>query len=581
MHAYRIPLSWKDNLDTAMSLNKKHFDIVTALNHSNKSVSELATIFSMSSRNVRYAIDNINYYFEKLELPAITIDHGSLHYGFDASAFFSHHFAHNFVFSKEERDEYIAIIALFHPQPTVSHIRDYLKISHTTFNKDIKRVNEVFNYLAINITLNGDNICVTGKEKQIRYIAMRYASKYVFFKNNTIHYLDKSYFYEQDLIAHLHQYFEKSDVNFAITAVNDIERQFGKTIEPDFKNILTIYLIITLMRINQGVMIDKKNNGDFLSLTQLYPLICRTLNWQQQYCKYEALHLTEYFLGGFNTESFFEKRFQAESFIYQLLITLDGELNTNLVTDTRLISDIISYLTTAVYRAKNNLTLSAFEHSDAGMGLFHQIKRITEQYQQHFIEPLRDEEISYITQIIHDAIARTQDQRLPLSQLIKLAEQNADNFNYEQFISDTLATLNPLIFDDRDLPELMAITHSIEDERTSDEQQSLVKTIKWLCDKMEQKQIVHSDYAKGVLSLLNAHSHDYFAHDGMLICHGKSPTHSHKLTITLLVLDQPLRDAQGRSIEQLVMITNIDNVRHLRAVHQLQHFLNQTSHSEQ
>lgn len=552
-----------------MSLNKKHFDIVTALIHSPKNINELASIFNMSSRNVRYAIENINFYLTRLVLPPIELEHGLLHYSHDATRFFSHNSANNFVFSKEERDEYLAIIILFHSSPKLSDIRHYLKVSNTTLNKDLKRVNDIFNQLAIQIHTHGDTISVQGKEKQIRYLTMRYASKYLYFKNNKVHFINKSYFFEQDIITEIQTYMAKETTQQAIDNIKTMEKKYHQRLESDFKNIFTIYLIISLHRINQNILIEQKNNGAFLELTQLYPIICQTLQWQQPQYKYEALHLTEYFLSNCNTESFYEKRFQAESFIYQMLTIIDRELTLNLVTDTSLITDIINYLTTAVYRAKNNLTLHAFEHSNASYGLFTQIKRIATQYKHYLVEPLRDEEISYITELINNAIERAQEARLPLSQLLHLAQKNSTDLNCEQFINDTLANLNNLIFDDRDLADLSSISYTINNTLPTAQSYSLTDTIKWLCDQMEQQDLVTSEYKKGVISLLYAHNHDYFAENRVLICHGKCPSHSKKLTITTLQLSTPIIDAQKRQFEKIIMITNIDNVKHLRATHQL------------
>lgn len=557
-----------------MSLNKKHFDIVTYLIHSAKTINELACIFNMSSRNIRYTIENINFYLNRLSLPLIALDHGALQYSHDATLFFGHHNANNFIFSKEERDEYLAIMVLFQPSPRLSHIRDYLKISNTTLNKDLKRVNETFNQLAIQINTCGDIISVTGKEKQIRYLTMRYASKYFYFKSNKIHFVTKSYFYEQDIITEIQQYIQNVQPQRAINSIKIMETQYNKQLESDFKNIFTIYLIVSLNRIKQGVFITQKNNGDFLELTQLYPIICHALQWQQRPYKYEALHLTEYFLSNCNTESFFEKRFQVESFIYQMLTIIDNKLSINLVTDTCLITDIINYLTTAVYRAKNNLTLHAFDNSNASHDLFNKIKWIAAEYQHYLVEPLRDEEISYITELVNNAINRAQKTRIPLSQLLRLAQQHSHHLNCEQFIIDTLDSFNSLVFDDRDLADLMTISYTIKDILPANKTRSLTETIKWLCEQMEQKEFVTPEYTKGVLSLLYAHSHDYFVENHVLVCHGKCPSHSKKLTITTLQLTTPIIDAQKRKFEQIIMISNIDNVKHLQAIHQLHEQLN-------
>ncbi|OLQ92885.1 transcription antiterminator BglG [Vibrio ponticus] len=552
-----------------MSLNKQHFDIVTALTMQCTSLNALASVFNMTSRNLRYAIENINFYLEKLGMTPIALTNGELHYPYDASPFFSDVFATNFVYSKLEREEYLAVIALFAPQTPLCEVQQYLKVSRPTLNKDLRATNEMFSSLALELEVIDQHLHVSGKEKQIRYLQMCYASKYLFCKNDQVHYLKKRYFYERDIVAIVQAYVEKYQPYEAFLAVTQIEQSANCALSDEFRNLFTIYVMITLSRIQQGVFINRKNNGTFLQSTKAFGYIKQALGWQQEGYRFEALHLAEYFLGGINTDGFYEKRLQAESFIFQLLSVISQDCGKDLLTDTALLNDIVTYLTTAVYRAKNNLNTQLGEQSPYSKALFEQVKAVTEQYRHHLVEPLRNEEIGYITRLINRAIEARSSHCVSLETLLAIAKSSSVELNNEAFVSQVLAQLGDKVIDDRALPSLDDLLVTLSDTSTLPAQGELVPILNWLSGEMEQLGLVNERYSHGIVTLFYARNHAYFAQHGLLVCHGKSASHCQRISIAHLRLDKPISDVFQRNIRQIMMISHLDNVQHLRAVHQL------------
>ncbi|RJX70036.1 transcription antiterminator BglG [Vibrio sinensis] len=558
-----------------MSLNKQHFDIVTALTMQRSSINALASVFNMTSRNLRYAIENINYYLDKLEMTPIALNQGELHYPYDPSLFFSDTLASNFVFSKHEREEYLATIALFSPETPLSDIQNYLRVSRPTLNKDLRNTNITFNGLTLELEVIDQHLFVSGKEKQIRYLQMCYASKYLFCKNNELHYLKKRYFYERDIVAIIRRYIERYQPLEAFPAVYRIEQNAACSLSHEFKNLFTIYLMITLTRIQQGVLINRKNNGSFLQSTKAFGYIQAALNWQHESYRFEALHLAEYFLGGISTDGFYEKRLQAESFIFQLLTTIsqhcgkDNQPDTLLLNDTSLLNDMVTYLTTAVYRAKNNLNTQLGEQSPYSRQLFEQVKAVAEQNSHHLVEPLRDEEVGYLTRLINRAIEARSHNPVSLEKLITIAKSCCRDLNTDEFVRKITSQMGNKVIDDRTLPALDDLLVTLRDTSHMPESEELAPVLNWLSEEMERMGLVNKEYASGVLTLFYAHSHAYFAQHGLLICHGKSTTHSHRIAIAHLPLAKPVKDVFKRTIRQIMMISHVDNVQHLRAVHQL------------
>ncbi|MBA5761942.1 helix-turn-helix domain-containing protein [Vibrio sp. 404] len=575
-----------------MSLNKQHFDIVTALTMQSSNIKVLASVFNMTSRNLRYAIENINYYLEKLGMTPIALTQGELHYPHDPSPFFSDTLASNFIFSKHEREEYLATIALFAPDTPLCEIQNYLRVSRPTLNKDLRNTNETFNELTLELEVIDQHLCVTGKEKQIRYLQMCYASKYLYCKNNNLHYLEKRYFFERDIVAIVRAYMEHYKPLAAFPAVSKIEQNAKCSLSHEFKNLFTIYLMITLIRIEQGVLINRKNNGTFLQSTKAFGYIQNALNWHQESYRFESLHLAEYFLGGINTDGFYEKRLQAESFIYQLLSTISqscvsqyclegqradpsairasSQLNNNsLLNDTALLNDMVTYLTTAVYRAKNNLNTQLGEQSPYSRQLFEQVKVVATQYSHLLVEPLRDEEIGYLTRLINRAIEARSHNPISLEALLSIAKNCSSDLNCEEFVTQILSKVGKQVIDDRTLPALDDLLVTLGHANNVPDCVELIPVLKWLGGEMEQMGLVNEKYTNGVQTLHFARNHAYFAQHGLLICHGKSSAHSHRIGIVHLPLKSPVKDIFHRTIRQVMMISHIDNVQHLRAVHQL------------
>ncbi|EGU32596.1 transcriptional antiterminator, BglG [Vibrio ichthyoenteri ATCC 700023] len=552
-----------------MSLNKQHFDIVTALTMQRSTINALAAVFNMTTRNLRYAIENINYYLEKLGMTPVALTQGELHYPYDPSLFFSDTLASNFVFSKHEREEYLATTALFAPDTPLGEIQNYLRVSRPTLNKDLRNTNEIFRALDLELEVIVQHLYVSGKEKQIRYLQMCYASKYLYCKNNGLHYLQKRYFYERDIVAIVRAYIETYSPVAAFPAVSRIEQSAECTLSHEFKNLFTIYLIITLIRIQQGVLINRKNNASFLQSTKAFGYIQNALNWQQECYRFEALHLAEYFLGGINTDGFYEKRLQAESFIFQLLTAISDDCDQDLLTDTALLNDMVIYLTTAVYRAKNNLNTQIGEQSLYSRHLFEKIKLIAGQNGHHLVEPLRDEEVCYLTRLIHKAIAARSQNPMSLEKLLSITKSCSRDLNTEEFVTKLMTHMGDKIIDDRTLPALDDLLVTLRNSKAIPVGSELTPILNWLSGEMENMGLVSKEYASGIHTLLHANSHAYFAQHGLLICHGQNAAHSHRIAIAHLPLPKPVNDNFNRPIRQIMMISHVDNVQHLRAVYQL------------
>lgn len=94
-----------------MSLNRRDLEILSIISSGEITVKNLATIFKITERNLRYSLENINFYLEK----KIEINYGKIELDMknhEIDNFFRQLDRKNYIFSKEEREEYILVSLL-------------------------------------------------------------------------------------------------------------------------------------------------------------------------------------------------------------------------------------------------------------------------------------------------------------------------------------------------------------------------------------------------------------------------------------------------------------------------------------
>ena len=63
-----------------MSLNRKDIKLLEKINNNIFPISSLAEKYNVSERNIRYSIENINFYLKKMKLPEVMIKKGNLEF---------------------------------------------------------------------------------------------------------------------------------------------------------------------------------------------------------------------------------------------------------------------------------------------------------------------------------------------------------------------------------------------------------------------------------------------------------------------------------------------------------------------
>lgn len=560
-----------------MSLSRRDLEILSLVSREKLTLKKLASIFKISDRNIRYSIENLNYYLYDLFKKKIIITSGEIFLEIDnemLKIFCGDVYRNDYIFSKEEREEYILLSLLFTESKKYIQLEEYLQVSITTLKKDMKNLRDFLDKFQLFFSIKDGILSINGNEKKLRHLKMIFALKYVYFLEGKTLFIEKLFFSDLDLIKILKEYLKNKNVNKYFKILEKIEKDMNVSFEKEFRKIILLYLIVTYERIDKGIILDKKNNSNFLKETSQYKIISKNLFKKNiEKYRYEALHLTEYFLSGLNSETFYENRFSIETFVYKLLKNVGEKINIFLEKDNILIEETIEYLTAAIYRIKNNFILNKeLNKIDENNPIKIYVKESVSSLKEYLVEPLRDEEINSIIDLIEKSVARKKSVAIDLSRILEIISKNSKDTDLSTIGNEILNMYPTLINDDRSKTEELELLDVLDESRIKLLKNiSLTNAISIGCDSLYEHGFVNKEYKDGVLELLSSNGHSYFPKEKVTICYGKKTFHSKKIGMCFLLLENDL-DTES-NFEFIILISNTDKEKHLKIMSQIKYLM--------
>ena len=184
-----------------MSLNKKDLNMLEELNFKGKiSLLELSKKYEVSERNIRYNIENLNFYLSKAFLAEIILKKGEVSWKGSKDElinFIKNIDSDNYIFSREEREKFILITYLFSSNTKITNIEKYLKVSRPTIKKDILSLNEYLKKFELEFIREDNFLYIGGKEKKLRHLKLLNLLEFIEIKNGTINFIPKFYITER------------------------------------------------------------------------------------------------------------------------------------------------------------------------------------------------------------------------------------------------------------------------------------------------------------------------------------------------------------------------------------------------
>lgn len=438
-----------------MAINRRDIKILKEINKNIFPIKVLAEKYEISERNVRYSIDNINFYLKKLGYSEGIVKKGTFEANLtddELDNFIDSLDMTMYVFSQEERESYILTNYLFKEGTKITELEEKLKVSRTTIKKDLKMVEEYLNEFEQEFFYDENKIYITGKEKKLRHIKLLKMLEYIEIKDGVLSFIKKKYLSDREEQIIINEYVKKYYSPNIPRVVDEIEKNLKAVFTEEFKNIMGIYLIATLERIEKGYIITKKNNSDFLRKLKEYNIIKRGLSKiiNSSY-EYEMLHLTEYFLSGYYNDTFSENILILERFISRMLEDLGEDMDTDFLKDREITEELLKYLLPAIYRIKNNFYLEKNLNTDEiDPKLLEKVRKVIEKNNYHLKEPLREEEIFFTAKRIEKYLEHKKREKISLKELLQIIGENS-KIEDEEKLADTLKEkFGVFITDDRE-----------------------------------------------------------------------------------------------------------------------------------
>lgn len=429
-----------------MSLNKKELNILEELNKNEKlPLSYLAEKYKVGERNIRYSIDNLNYYLTKFSLPKISLKKGELYWKTALSNlnnFIESVDIENYIFSKEERENYILINYLFSEKTKITDIERYLKISRPTIKKDILFLNEYLKEFELKFEREENNIFIVGKEKKLRHLKLLKLLEYIDIKDGEIQYLDKIYLTEKEELKIIKKYLNNINTSNLYTIILKIEKELNVNFDSKFKKLMCIYLIPTIERIDKNFIIQKKDNSEFLKQLADYKIIKNILlEIIPENLNFEFFHLTEYFISGYYSHDFSENISLVEKFISEFCKEISSHLEFNFSDSQEYREEILKYLLPAVYRIKNNFFLiKREENPNLDKNIYEAVKSTVQSCNHILKEPFREDEIIFLTKVSEKYLKMEKEGKIPMNKLLDIVKKYSTDLNEEKFKQEILRT---------------------------------------------------------------------------------------------------------------------------------------------
>lgn len=560
-----------------MSLNKRDIKMLNELRNKSFPINSLSEKYEVSERNIRYSIDNINFYLKKCGFDEIVIKKGNAEIVMSEGEF------EDFIqeldidmysFSQEEREIYILSNYLFKENAKISQLEKDLNVSRTTIKKDITNLKEYLNKFELYFEREENKIFIKGKEKKLRHLKLLRMLENIEVRNGQIIYFYKKYFGDKKEQLLISEYLKNFDIKKLNDIVDEIEKELGANFTEEFKNIMIIYLTATLERINHGFVINKKNNSDFLRKLEEFKKIKNVLSKIiNEHYEYEMLHLTEYFLSGYYNENFSENIFILERFISKMIEDIDIQFKSNLIKDKKLSDKLLKYLLPAIYRIKNNFFLDKeLDFTKIDSIIYEKIKDIVHKNNSYLKEPLREEEIFYISKYVEEAFKYDKERKISLVELLNIIKENAKVDNID-IIADTIKMkFEDFINDDRDMETISKKLIDIIDEDSIyilKDYSTFGEALDIGLEILLNKDCITEKSIYNLKNMVEKFGRYMFIDDKILLCYDKEIGNCLKAGIIIIVSEKGIKVDDKEQANILFILSSKNKTEHLKAVGEL------------
>lgn len=410
-----------------ITINNRRIKIVNKLINSNSFyiISDLANFFNVSSRTIRYDLDNIDEFLQAngisriirkpntgVKFPGIQPDKNKL------LKLIKDLDAYNYILSSDERVYYI-LNELMQQQDyiTINYLAEKLMVSRNTVIKDLKEVKRWltdYNLKIESATKHG--IKVTGEERQLRRAQIEILS------DAAAENREKSPVSHNEgnisMNSQVDMFFKDIDISYMEQCVKVVEEELGTVFSDEAYAGLVMHVAIAVKRIKLGKDIIMHNDElHTLESTKEFTVASNLARMLEERFDVdipadEIGYITVHLLGSniSNTDNDEKENWvELQILTNEIIGNVSSEVNKDLSGDKQLFKGLIEHLRPAVYRLKHGLKLKnpiLSEIKSNYSKLFEIVKNSLSPIEVYTGKPLNDEEAGYFAMHFGAALER-------------------------------------------------------------------------------------------------------------------------------------------------------------------------------
>lgn len=386
-----------------------YYDSLTIelLKYIDKSIEIASKELNISERTIRYRIKNLNessYFKDNL----IYIEKKIIKFKGNLSFLKLILEKEEYICCSEERIELILLLLLFNSDGyKAEKILEILNISRSTLKQDLKIVRNILKKNKIELISKANKgLIINGEELEIRKLILDKLRSYFVIKNEKLELLESLNLIRRKIIE---EYIDQNSIEKVTKFFRKIKIDLKKKISDEAFQIIFIYILITLKRLEEDFKLVRCQNTQFIKSTEDYKVIKQNIRiLENKFLKIteeEIIKITEFILGAhtYNFKySFYENWILIEKFIDNLISKMSKEMKINFIEDKILREGLINHIVPTIYRLKNNLELQesiAEEIKEKYPSYYRNIKKFIKEIENYIGKDFSENEIAFL--VVH------------------------------------------------------------------------------------------------------------------------------------------------------------------------------------
>lgn len=357
---------------------------------------DIAEIFKVSERTIRYEIEKINEELKEKKKIEILLNKGECWLENKEGVIEILKEDNTYIPSAKERELFILLNICLMREIKQSIISETLDISKSTVKshlRDIRKILEIYN-LTLEI-LPRKGLVIVGSEEQVRQCTL---------KAITLCKKEKSKFLDNII----QEYFGEINQEGIKLFINYCQKLMEKIISDEAYEIILKYITLVIYFNQNNRKIMNIKNSNFLESTKEYEAVINSKAllegfYETEFSKEEYLKITDYFLGSHTyniTYSYYENWVEIEVIVKNFIEKVNKELEVNITDDETLILGLINHIKPTIYRIKNGIELenSIYEEvAESYPNLFSIVKKGVEELENFINVKFTNDEIAFLT----------------------------------------------------------------------------------------------------------------------------------------------------------------------------------------